>query len=376
MHIKLETTKIKEILGILSGLARTSAKALEDKSNADFILLTADQGAEFVTFGISTREETLEIDCEAEIVEHGSAFVPIAKFATIVNNTISETLSIRLVNLESGAISLRITGTKFSASVPTKLVQEMAAAWSAPDLEIPIEVEPLRALIQRCKKALLPESGPAFQSIRLVFRPGGVWAVAASNQKVAGAKYENAALINRADALIPTLTLASFEKILSNLDGEILLGVDSSKLSIRSENLRYSTLAAVQGPPAVAQLYRTDGMNSVLVDSSEFSKALKLVSAGVAAKTGAKNYVHLQFLRESVKISSAEDGSVATEIQSEYPEGHRELVLAFKLDYVADVIGKSKKLRVWYGQAEADRTIWEWLDDPFAAKFVVSTGRL
>jgi len=374
MQIKIQRDILQEVLSLISSVARTTSKNAQDKAASEFIVLHAQDDT--ASFRIFNGHEVLEIDLEAEVLEHGDTFLPLSKFITTCQNSSSEILTISSYLTDSGGAGVRISGTNLVARWPVRHIETLPPAWSAPPLEIPLEVAALRALLQRVRKALVDGGAGMFQSIRLIFRPGQVWAVAASNHKIAGASHKNEAIINKADALIPVIFLDSFEKVLSNVEETIYLGISENKLSIgTTQGIRYSCPAAIEGPPNVSALFKNNGMSFIEVDSGELLSALKLTSAGTKSDDS-HGYIAVSFLRDGIKIAGTEDGSVVTKIDSEGGAGSNELTQGFKSDYFAAGVGKSKKVRIWYGAEEMSRVIFEHVDDLFDCRFVVSPARI
>lgn len=367
MKIKIQRDTCQNVMAMLLGIARAGAKNAEDKTAAGFIVLTAkDTGT---AFSIQNQYESLEIDCAAEVLESGSVFIPIHKFITIISNTIADEITI------SGTESLTIKGTQLNFKLPTKIADLLPPEWKVPDTKIELSnVAPIRALISRVKKALVEGSGPTFQSVLMSFRPGIVYSVAASNHKIAGAAYKSDEILSRQDAYIPVILLESVDRVLAALDGAVTIGINSSRITIEAPGFRYSCQAALNGPPRVAQLFETTDMNCSEVDSFEFVRILKLVSAGVDSDK-AKGIITVDFAWDKLIVTAEEDGTGDTSIDSTQPDNFEPLTQRFKLDYLLSAIGKSKKLRIWFGRKESDRCIFEHLDDDFVTKYVVGPSR-
>lgn len=364
MHVKIRTEAAKDALSKIAAVARAAKQ--------DWAIISVDETtADAVSFRVVGDRESLEVGCEAEILETGSSFVPLAKFTSLVEHTVAEELSIKLVDGER----LRITGTALNHSSSTKFLEHLPEAWTAPELEIPIEVAPLRALVGRVKRAMEAEGGQlGFQVVKLQFKPGSVTAIAASNHGIAAARYQNEALINNVDALIPRIMLESFERTLALMDGEIALGVAPNRLTLSGSGIRYSCGTVVQGPPNVAAMFSTDGMNSVELDSRDFVRALKLAATSLQSDA-TKRFLRLKFQRDSVIITGAEEGSTGTQVAAEYGTPCQGLEKAVKCEFLLDSVGKSERVRLHFA-ADKSAFIVVHVGDEFGTRWVVAEGRL
>lgn len=365
MHVKIQREAAKEALEKIQAVARAVKAA--------FFVLSADETTtNAVSFRIVGDYESLECEVESEIVETGSGFIPLARFTSLVEHTVADEISVKLLNGDQ----LRITGKNLSDKCPTKFLEHLPPAWAAPQLEIPIDVAPLRALIGRVKRAMEKEGGQlGFQVVKLSFRPGSATALAASNHGVAAARYQNDALLNNVDALIPRTMLESFERTLALMDGEIAFGVDSNRLTLSGSGVRYSCGTVASGPPNVAAMLSTDGTNAVELDSREFVRAIKLAATSLQ-DDATKRFLTLKFQRDALVISGAEDGSTDTQIEASYDTPCQGLVKAFKAEFLLDSIGKSERVKLHFNTTENQPVVVTHEGDEFSTRWVVAAGRL
>lgn len=362
MNIKLNREAAAECLTILSPGARTPATPV--------IISTTDRGV--VTFSLATSEQIVEIDCPAEIIAPGAIGTPIKYITQVISNAQCEEITIKMVLLNSGSLSIRLSGTGVNAA-PAYLSPELGVSWKEPPVSVIIpQAATLRALIGRVRKAL--EEGSTTNAnldcVRLVITEGAITAFAASNYKLASARYEDSSIETTGEVFLPFSRVDTILRLLSSIEGPVILGLDSGAVSFAAKSMRFSCGAQAQGPPDISQMFGASGLAKASISATDLKHAIGVVSAGVDPQRG---LVAIRFAEGMLRLRADESQAIAYDVPAVYQDRDKDVRLNFRLEALSATIGRARDLDIYF--ADGRPTVWVHAGDELSTRFVLAQIR-